>query len=108
MHDLLLEVLSEEIPSRMQKYAKDRLYDAFLKEVVLFFGINKENLDVFVGPRRIAVLVSGIPDAKVFQSKEKKGPSKEASQDAMYQHPALKCRVALYYIRIQTNILLNF
>src|SRR5260370_9436511 len=73
MPDLLLELLSEEIPARMQaraaedlrKLVTDRLVDA---------GLVYEGAKAFVTPRRLALAVQGVPVRQPDVKEEKKGP----------------------------------
>ncbi len=82
MAELLLELLSEEIPARLQRRAADdlgRLLGAALKEVELPF----EQISSFATPRRLALVVSGLaakqPDAEV----ERRGPRVGAPAEAL-------------------------
>jgi len=73
MPDLLLELFSEEIPARMQakaaedlkKLVTDRLVDA---------GLVYEAARAFVTPRRLALVVEGVPARQPDVKEEKKGP----------------------------------
>jgi glycyl-tRNA synthetase beta chain len=73
MPDLLLELFSEEIPARMQakaaedlkKLVTDRLVDA---------GLVYEAARAFVTPRRLALVVEGVPARQPDLKEEKKGP----------------------------------
>ena len=59
--ELMLELLSEEIPARMQARAADdlkRLVCDGLKEA----GLEFESSEAFVTPRRLALVVDGIPE----------------------------------------------
>ncbi len=82
MAELLLELLSEEIPARLQRRAADdlgRLLGAALKEVELPF----EQISSFATPRRLALVVRGLaakqPDVEV----EKRGPRVGAPAEAL-------------------------
>ncbi len=73
MSELLLELFSEEIPARMQgKAAEDlkRLVTEKLKEA----GLAHTKADAYVTPRRLALIVDGLPDKQPDVSEEKKGP----------------------------------
>ena len=84
MPDLLLEVLSEEIPARMQaggaqeleKQVCSRLKDARLE----FEG---EAVKSFATPRRLALLVPGLPDVQPDITVERKGPRVDAPEKAI-------------------------
>ena len=73
MAELLLELLSEEIPARMQAAAADRLLAlavAGVEKAGLTFGDAK----TFVTPRRLALVVDGLPVRTPDLKEEKKGP----------------------------------
>lgn len=73
MVELLLELFSEEIPARMQARAADdlkRLVTAGLKGA----GLEFEKAEAFVTPRRLVLVVDGLPVAQPDVSEERKGP----------------------------------
>ncbi len=73
MPELLLELLSEEIPARMQARAADdlkRLVCEGLTKAQLSF----ERAEAFVTPRRLALVVDGLPDRQPDVREERKGP----------------------------------
>lgn len=73
MPDLLLELFSEEIPARMQargaddlrKSVTDRLVDA---------GLVYEGAKAFATPRRLTLVVQGVPARQPDLKEERKGP----------------------------------
>jgi len=82
MSDLLIELLSEEIPARMQRKASDDLKDmmtAALKEA----GLTYEIAEAFATPRRLALTISGIPDKTPDISEERRGPRTDAPEKAL-------------------------
>lgn len=82
MAELLLEILSEEIPARMQKRAAEdikRLVTDGLKDAGLAF----DTAEVFVTPRRLAVVVDGLPEKQPDVSEERRGPRADAPEKAM-------------------------
>src|SRR5882724_3080433 len=82
MAELLLELLSEEIPARMQARAADdlkRLVSDGLKAAGLAFG----DARAFVTPRRLALVVEGLPTARADGSEEKRGPRVGAPEQAI-------------------------
>ncbi|MEI9989656.1 MAG: glycine--tRNA ligase subunit beta [Rhizomicrobium sp.] len=82
MSDLLLELFSEEIPARMQaQAAKDleRLVVGALSDRGLLF----EGVKAFAGPRRLTLVVSGLPAKQPNVSEEKKGPRVGAPDKAV-------------------------
>ncbi len=73
MAKLLLEIFSEEIPARMQARAADdlkRLVTERLDAARLAF----DSARAYVTPRRLALIVSGLPTAQPGITVEKKGP----------------------------------
>ncbi|MXY39217.1 MAG: glycine--tRNA ligase subunit beta [Rhodospirillaceae bacterium] len=73
MPDLLLELLSEEIPARMQDRARadlERLVTGGLKEAGLVHG----DVWTFSTPRRIGLSVAGLPERQPDVRQERKGP----------------------------------
>tara|TARA_Y100001936_G_scaffold247882_1_gene294650 strand:+ start:5879 stop:7945 length:2067 start_codon:yes stop_codon:yes gene_type:complete len=79
---LLLELFCEEIPARMQSRAADDLKNLIsdcLKEASLSF----EEARGFVTPRRLAVVVDGIPSAQPDVSEERRGPRTDAPDKAI-------------------------
>jgi glycyl-tRNA synthetase beta chain len=73
MTEFLLELFSEEIPARMQARAAEdfqRLVTDKLKAAGLTFTSAKS----FVTPRRLALVIDGLPLAQADVKEEKKGP----------------------------------
>ena len=90
MAEFLLEIFSEEIPARMQQRAADdlrRLVTEGLKARQLSF----ESAVAFVTPRRLCLVVDGLPTAQADVSEERKGPRVGAPEQAIARIPAL-CR----------------
>ena len=82
MPELLLEILSEEIPARMQARAADdlkRLVCDRLKAAGLAFT----GASAYVTPRRLALVVEGLPERQPDASEEKKGPKVGAPEPAI-------------------------
>jgi glycyl-tRNA synthetase beta chain len=80
--ELLLELLSEEIPARMQARAADdlkRLVTAKLKEA----GLSFDKAEAYVTPRRLALVVDGLPLKQPDITEGKKGPRVGASEQAI-------------------------
>ena len=82
MPELLLELLSEEIPARMQARAADDLKrliaDSLKKDEIKF-----ESLKTFVTPRRLTLIVEGLPKNLAAKSEERKMPRKDTSNKAI-------------------------
>jgi glycyl-tRNA synthetase beta chain len=82
MADLLLELFSEEIPARMQaQAAKDleRLVVGALSDRGLLF----EGARTLAGPRRLTLILIGLPAKQPDVSEEKKGPRTNAPAKAI-------------------------
>ncbi|MFB3151648.1 MAG: glycine--tRNA ligase subunit beta, partial [Alphaproteobacteria bacterium] len=60
MAELLLEILSEEIPARMQARAADDL-KRLITDRLEKDGLKFESLQTFVTPRRLTLVVDGLP-----------------------------------------------
>jgi glycyl-tRNA synthetase beta chain len=82
MAQLLVEILSEEIPARMQARAAEdlkRLVGAGMKEAGLEFA----DAVAFATPRRLALVVEGLPERQPDVSDERKGPQVGAPDKAI-------------------------
>jgi len=82
MADLLLELLSEEIPARMQAQAArdlERIVVGALSDRGLMF----EGAKTFAGSRRLTLTLSGLPSQQQDVSEEKKGPRVDAPTKAI-------------------------
>ena len=80
-NDLLIEIGTEELPPK----ALQTLSEAFTKGVVE--GLKKASLEAqevisYAAPRRLAVLLKGLPVKQADQKVERKGPAKQAAFDA--------------------------
>jgi len=73
MPQLLLELFSEEIPARMQTNAAREL-ERMARERLAEAGFLPEALKTFAGPRRLTLIVEGLPAAQPDRSEERKGP----------------------------------
>ena len=60
MGDLLLELLSEEIPARMQRRAIEE-FAALVRDKLAAAEIPAQTLRGYVTPRRLALIADGIP-----------------------------------------------
>ena len=82
MPELLLEILSEEIPARMQARAAEdlkRLVTGGLEEAGLAF----DSARAFATPRRLALVVDGLPAKTPDISEERRGPRADAPDRAV-------------------------
>jgi glycyl-tRNA synthetase beta chain len=82
MTDFLLELLSEEIPARMQEKASADLVRLFEAELAKS-GLKAEAIETFVTPRRLALIARGLPAATEAVSEEIKGPRADAPEQAL-------------------------
>lgn len=82
MAELLLEILSEEIPARMQERAAGdlkRLVTEGLKKAGLGYAIARS----YVTPRRLTLVIDGLPDSQPDVREERKGPKVNAPEKAI-------------------------
>ncbi len=82
MPELLLEILSEEIPARMQLKAADDL-KRLVSEGLAAAGLTQTRARAFATPRRLALVVEGIPDKAPDISEERRGPRLDANEKAI-------------------------
>ena len=82
MPQLLLELFSEEIPARMQGNAARDL-ERMARDGLSKAGLISEGLKAFAGPRRLTLVVEGLPVAQPDVSEEVKGPRVGAPDQAM-------------------------
>ncbi len=82
MSDFLLELLSEEIPARMQAKARadlERLFAAQLADA----GLQAASITTYSTPRRLALIAADIPDETQAVREEVKGPPAAAPVQAI-------------------------
>jgi glycyl-tRNA synthetase beta chain len=82
MPQLLLEILSEEIPARMQARAQADLERTMMDRLTAA-GLLPEAVRAFSGPRRLAVVVDGLPIASADVQEEVRGPRTDAADAAI-------------------------
>ncbi len=82
MPDFLLELLSEEIPARMQARAADDLR-RLVTDALVERGLTYEGAKAFATPRRLALVVVGLPARQPDRSEERKGPRVGAPEKAL-------------------------
>ncbi len=82
MPQLLLELFSEEIPARMQAGAARDL-ERMASERLKAAGLTWNILNTYVGPRRLALVVEGLPLATPDRAEEIKGPRANAPEQAL-------------------------
>ncbi len=84
MPELLLELLSEEIPARMQARAAEdlkRLVCDGLDEKRL--GNHFPEARSFVTPRRLALVIDDLPERQMVKVEVRKGPRSDAPEQAI-------------------------
>ncbi len=82
MAELLLELLSEEIPARMQSRAAEDL-KRLVCDALKVAGLEFSNARAFATPRRLALAVDGIPATRADISEERRGPRVGAPDNAV-------------------------
>jgi len=82
MAELLLELLSEEIPARMQTRAAADLR-RLVTEGLTAAGLTFERAEAYATPRRLALVVDGLPDKQPDVSEERRGPRVDAPDKAI-------------------------
>ena len=80
--ELLLELLSEEIPARMQRRAIDDLA-GLIRDKLAAAEIPAAALRGYVTPRRLTIIADGIPERQPDRSEERRGPRVGAPQQAL-------------------------
>ena len=73
MPELLFELFSEEIPARMQGRAADDL-KRLVTEKLTASGLAFTRADAYATPRRLTLVVDGLPAIQADVDEEKKGP----------------------------------
>lgn len=82
MAQLLIELFSEEIPARMQLQAA-RDFERLFGDRARAQGLTWDSLKAYVGPRRLALHVEGLPLEQAAVTEEVKGPKDGAPEQAM-------------------------
>ena len=80
--DFLLELLSEEIPARMQAKARNDLARMFAESLAAA-GLSHDGITTYSTPRRLALIARGLPPATEAVSEELKGPKTSAPAQAL-------------------------
>ena len=82
MTDFLLELLSEEIPARMQAKARADLERLFTEQMTAA-GLKAGDVTVYSTPRRLALIAKDLPAQTEAVSEEAKGPPESAPDQAI-------------------------
>lgn len=80
--DLILEILCEEIPSRMQFHAAESFKNAFVQKLN-DYGFTSGDGQCLITPRRISLHVKDIPTEQADRYEEKRGPRVGAPEQAI-------------------------
>jgi glycyl-tRNA synthetase beta chain len=82
MTDFLLELLSEEIPARMQGKASEQLAKLF-SDQLSSAGLQAQSIETYATPRRLALIARGLPAETAAVREETKGPRTSAPPQAL-------------------------
>src|SRR4051812_48257584 len=82
MSDFLLELLSEEIPARMQAKARNDLARLFA-ECTSEAGLRTGAIETYSTPRRLALIARDVAEATEASRQELKGPRTSAPEQAL-------------------------
>ncbi|HEY2049687.1 MAG TPA: glycine--tRNA ligase subunit beta [Caulobacteraceae bacterium] len=82
MSEFLLELLSEEIPARMQTGAARDL-ERMAREALGSEGLAFNEVRAFAGPRRLTLVVEGLPARQADRTEERRGPRVGAPAQAI-------------------------
>ncbi len=81
MPELLLELLSEEIPARMQARAANDL-KRLIGDGLKAAGLSFTGAQTYVTPRRLTLVIDGLPVKQPDISEERRGPRADAPEQA--------------------------
>lgn len=82
MAEFFMEILSEEIPARMQLRAIEDVKKLMGTELHNY-GLHFSNLEAYVTPRRLSIVVSGLNSTTQGTVEERRGPKIGAPEDAI-------------------------
>ncbi|WP_019961264.1 glycine--tRNA ligase subunit beta [Woodsholea maritima] len=82
MSEFLFEIFCEEIPARMQLHAQGELEKLFLGALAEA-GLKPQSHQVFSGPRRLTLVLNGLPEKTEDVREERKGPRVGAPEKAV-------------------------
>ncbi len=82
MSEFLLELFSEEIPARFQRQAANYLQKTVTNELVEA-GLSYKSAKAFVTPRRLSLIIDGLPHSSPDIKEEKRGPRVGAPEQAI-------------------------
>jgi glycyl-tRNA synthetase beta chain len=82
MPELLIELFSEEVPARMQKRASEDL-KRLVTDGLKATGLEFTSADAYATPRRLALVVDGLPEKQPDVREERRGPRADAPEKAI-------------------------
>jgi glycyl-tRNA synthetase beta chain len=82
MSEFLLEMMSEEIPARMQAGAA-RDFERMAREGLAAEALAFSEVRAFAGPRRLTLVVDGLPARQADRTEERRGPRANAPAQAI-------------------------
>jgi len=82
MPDLLIELLSEEIPARMQRRASLD-FEKLLTDGISELGLSYESSAAFTTPRRLVLVLENVSSKSLSRSEERRGPRTDAPEKAI-------------------------
>src|ERR1700726_3330673 len=82
MREFLLEILSEDIPARMQVQAADDL-KRLVTESLTEAGLTFASAAAHSTPRRLVLTIDGLPETSPDRTEERKGPKVGAPDGAI-------------------------
>ncbi|MDP6389963.1 MAG: glycine--tRNA ligase subunit beta [Alphaproteobacteria bacterium] len=82
MAELLLEIMSEEIPAGMQRRAAEDLR-RLVTDGLTAVGLDHDKAEVYWTPRRLALVVDDLPSRQPDMTEERKGPRADAPAQAI-------------------------
>lgn len=82
MTELLVEILTEEIPARFQEQA-EKYFSYLVTKELKEHGLSYDKITPYSTPRRLAVIVTGLPTIQPDKVEDRKGPSIDAPEQAL-------------------------
>src|SRR5688572_26709385 len=82
MPELLIELFTEEIPARMQSRAAED-FKRLMSEKLTAAGLQFTDARSYVTPRRLALVVDGLPERQPDVTEERRGPRVGAPEQAI-------------------------
>ena len=79
---MLVELFTEEVPARFQKTA-EQSFSKLITDGLKGAGLDFVNVQSFVTPRRMSVIVEGLPEKQPDVSEERKGPKVGSPEQAV-------------------------